>query len=303
MKALALSLAILFVAVSAPAHSQPTKPKTEKKNDPPKKQKEDDLPDVGFQIPEETSAEVKAVMTENAQRLFAKQASDRVKAAHVLGELGEKGKPVRIVLCRAMLDPETTVRVAAADALKNIDAKMQYLAVALMTEEATAKRAELYQKIKKLEDDGVPLSPIVAHFAVRSAAAGEETTLIQLLTVLGSIARNDIAACDLLAGALDNKSLSVRSTALKELPRMKHGKLVVKKIILLLNIDSSENRIAAIEALTSLADESTEEILAVAIAGQRYHKEERVRKAVEIGLNKLQNREKPSTSSPEQEKK
>jgi hypothetical protein len=41
-------------------------------------------PDVAFQIPEETSGEVKALIQDNARRLFDKKASERVKAAHVL---------------------------------------------------------------------------------------------------------------------------------------------------------------------------------------------------------------------------
>jgi hypothetical protein len=297
MRACAVPLAILCVTLSTPSFAQKDKPKPMKEDAPAKQQKkEDDLPDVAFQVPEETPAEVKAVIKDNALRLFAKQPSERVKAAQVLGELGEKGKPVRILLCRTMLDSDATVRVAAADALKSIDPKMQFLAVALLTEENSVKRQELFQKIKKLEDDGAPLSPLIAHFVVQSAVAKDDAGLIQLITVLGSIARNDLAACEVIASALDNKSQAVRQTALKELPRMKHGKLVVNKIILLLNIDVAENRIAAIEALAALADDSTEEILAVAIAGQRYHKEESVRKAVEVGLNKLQNREKPATN-------
>jgi hypothetical protein len=314
MKVFALALVVLCVNFSATATAQRGGDKPQKEKDPPKPQKkEDDLPDVAFQIPEETRGEVKAVIKDNAQRLFDKKAAERVKAAQVLGELGEQGKPVRILLCRAMLDADATVRVAAADALKSIDPKMQYLAVALITEdpaeevsiskrqELLQKRQELLQKIKKLEDDGAPLSPLIAQLAIQSAAAEDESGLKLLLSILGSIARNDLAACNLIASALDNKSPSVRLTALKELPRMKHGKLVVRKIAVLLNTDVAENRIAAIEALTALADDSTEEILAAAIAGQRYHKDEGVRQAVDIGLNKLQNKEKTSKDSQKKE--
>jgi hypothetical protein len=42
-----------------------------------------------------------------------------------------------------------------------------------------------------------------------------------------------------------------------------------------------------------LADESTEEVIAVAIATQRYDDDENVRKAVEVALNKFQTRAKP----------
>jgi hypothetical protein len=94
-----------------------------------------------------------------------------------------------------------------------------------------------------------------------------------------------------MAAALANRDTRVRAVALKGLARMKHGKLAVAKILALLKIDTSANRIAAIETLAVLADESTEEIIAEAIAAQRYYDDKDVRGAVEAALNKLENKQ------------
>jgi HEAT repeat protein len=280
------------VAPPAPASELPLQ-----KEPRPKAKIESDLPDVAFDIPTETSGQIKAIMVENVQRLFEKKAkaSERIKAAQVLGELGAQGMPVRIALCQVMLDKDVTVREAAADALKKIDPKMQFLAVAVLTDESLRERKELLQKIKKLEDDGAPLSPLIAHFTVRCKEVGDDAGLIEHLAVLSTIGKNELTVCRLTATALDHRNAEVRLVALKALPRMKHGKLFVERITRFLSKNSTETpeiRIAAIEALSELADQSTEEILAEAIAGQRYHKDERVRKAVEVGLNKIENRAK-----------
>ena len=80
---------------------------------------------------------------------------------------------------------------------------------------------------------------------------------------------------------------------MRGLAHMKHGKLAVPKILALLRTETPLNRIAAMETLAALADESTEEIVAEAIAAQRYHKEESVRRAVDAALNKLENKQNP----------
>jgi HEAT repeat protein len=85
----------------------------------------------------------------------------------------------------------------------------------------------------------------------------------------------------------------VRRSAIQALARMKHGGLAVHPLIALLNTDTDENRVAAIHTLAAVADKNTEEIIAVAIARQRYHKAEKVRRAVEKALNKLENKRNP----------
>src|SRR5207245_6608740 len=163
------------------------------------KKKQQDLPDVSLVIPADTRPEVKAIIKENVINLRSKRVSERVKAAEVLGELKEEGKPVRGLLCRAMLDSSASVRVAAADALKNIDPKMQYLAVTLVSEKDFGRLATLLGNIQKLEDDGEPLAPLVADGAIRSAAANNANLLASELATLSHIARNDLPSCKLIA--------------------------------------------------------------------------------------------------------
>jgi hypothetical protein len=257
------------------------------------KKKDDDLPDVGLEIPPETRPEVKAILRDNWLRLYSKSASERAKAAQVLGELGEQGKPVRRVLCWVMLDPIESVRVAAADALKKIDPRIQYLAVALVTEQDDFKRRDLLVRIQQLKDDGEPLTPLVATWAGRSSLAGKVIQLQQELTTLSFIATKDRESYKLIFSALSNRDEGVRRSALQALPRMKHGRQAVPAIIALLQTDTTANRLAAIRALPALADESNEERITAAIARLRYHSDQEIRKAVEIALNQIQVKVKP----------
>jgi hypothetical protein len=283
-----------------PRGEQPSQPQQEKPkpDDPPKAipgqaKNGDDLPDVSLQIPEETRPEVKAILKANASALSSRQSSERVKAAEVLGELGEQGKPARGPLCRAMLDRVRAVCEAAADALKKIDPKMQYLAVTLLAEKDPFRLMSLLREIQKLEDDGEPLAPLVAHGVKVSAVNNVPGLLALELETLSHIGRNDLPSFKLVLAALSNQDAQIRVIALQGLARMKHGKLAVRKILTLLKTDIPGIRVAAIKVLTVLADESTEEIIAAAIAAQRYHEAEIVRQAVEVALNKLENGQKP----------
>jgi hypothetical protein len=282
-----LSLLLAF-ALACSASSQSNQGKQQQK------QKKDDLPDVALVIPEETRPEVKAILKSNAVSLVTGKSAERAKAAVTLGELGEQGKPVRGLLCRAMLDPVPSVRVAAADALKLIDAKTQYLAVGLVTAQTSPERLRLFGQIRKLEADGEPLAPLVAHYTV--VEAGERApypgVVEEGVGALSSIGRNDVLSCRLLVTALDNKNPLVRRAAMQTIGNMKHGKLAVKKILALLTVEGAENRVAAIQALAALADASDEEMIAEAVAAQRYHPQENVRQAVEVALNKMKDKSK-----------
>lgn len=300
-------VAIAFAApapVPAPPASKPTQedksvprrkltaPSVTKSQTPKaKQQQKDDLPDVSLVVPEDASPADKTFLKDKALALSSKRLSERLRAAQVLGELGEKGKPVRGLLCRTMLlDPAPAVRVAAADALKNIDSKMHYLAVTLLTEKSTFALIALLAKIQKLEEDGEPLAPLVAYGAIDAARRrNAESLLIAELTALSHIARNDLAACRLITRALTNTNAPVRATAMRGLARMKHGKLTVRQVISLLKTDPT-NRIIAIETLTVLADESTEEIITDAISAHRYDERADVRQAVETARNELENK-------------
>jgi len=260
------------------------------------KKKGDDLPDVALQIPEDVRPELRALLKAQALALSSRSARERIKAASVLGELGEQGAPARGLLCRAMLDPSPVVRVAAADALKSIDPKIHFLAVALMADRAAAsdlnKRLEVLKKVRELKEDGWPLSPLVATDARGLALIARERTpqerlLVADLECLGAIARKDLAAARIITSELASQSPVVRRAALVALRDMKHGRLAVRHIIPMLRVEGDANRAAAVETLAALADESNEEIVAAAIAGQRYHDSETVRRAVELALNKI----------------
>jgi HEAT repeat protein len=265
--------------------------------------KEDDVPDVALVPPEETSTEMKRFIRVTALALSSPRASERLQAARTLGELGEQAREARRPLCAAMLDSHTAVRVAAADALKSIDPRMHYLAVVLATEKVTnesdANRvAALLKRIQNLDDDGEPLAPLVAYVVKFSAANGTNDLLITSLTTLSRVGRKDLSSFRVVASALGHRDHYVRTIALRGLARMKHGKLAVARILALLRIDIPVNRVAAIETLVAVADESTEEIIAEAIHAQRYHNDEIVRRAVEAAENKLENKKLDSKRDP-----
>jgi HEAT repeat protein len=261
-----------------------------------KQKKEDDLPDPGLVPPPPTPPSVEALLRGNMLALQSKKPSERVQAARVLGGLGEEGKPARRLLCRAMLDPVIAVRVAAADALKNIDPRTHHQAVELkvaIDNNDAVRVATLLEMIQKLEDDGEPLAPLVAHVAKLSASTGTNALLTSALTTLSRIGRKDLSSFLVIAAALTHRDPLVRAVALHGLVGMKHGRLAAPRILVLLKIDISANRIAAIEALTALADEGTEEIIYKAIHDQRYHPDAEVRQAVELAKIKLENKQNP----------
>jgi hypothetical protein len=280
---------------------QADKPK-EVNRDEERKKKEPDLPDVSFVVPEETRGELKAIIKREANNLRSRNSSERRKAAEVLGELGPDGKPVRGLLVRAMLnryEPDTTVQFAAGDALKKIDPRAQFLAVSLIKDEQPSERIKLLRSVQRLGDEGEPLSILVAECATRSAASNRNRSsndvaiLSQALTTLSHIASKDRGACRFIAWDLGNPSETVRRSAIEGLARMKHGGLEISKLMDLLVRDVPENQVAVIQTLVALADKTTEQAIARVVARQRYHRDERVRRAVEEGLNKLRNRRDP----------
>jgi hypothetical protein len=116
---------------------------------------------------------------------------------------------------------------------------------------------------------------------------------MQSVITLSHVARNNLQAFKLVATGLDNSDTSIRFTTLQAVSRMKHGPTVVNKIVKLLKTDAPYIRSAAMEALTTLVDDSNEELITEAISSQRYHEDASVRRAVEIAMNKLQNKKKP----------
>jgi HEAT repeat protein len=204
------------------------------------------------------------------------------------------------------------VRVAAADALKAVDSKTSRLALELMEKNGDVRGA-LSDTILKLGEDGEPLAPLVAYYALQSGGLQEadlqrriaeklrrkeeihsltssNETLGPQLIVLARIAGKDLAACKLIASALSNPDPGVRRVAIDLLAEMKHGALAISRIISLLKSDHDDNRLAAIKTLVALADKSTEEIITAAVTDQRLDKNGKIRDAVDDALNKLQNK-------------
>jgi hypothetical protein len=236
-------------------------------------------------------------------------ASQRAKAARTLGKLGPEARAVRGLLVYRMLnrnERNEEVRVAAADALKNVDPRMHYLAVDLLTEKNPFAIRALLDKVQALKEDAYPLSPIIADFIYRlsesqSAVVPRQQPFIEAaadlavaLTVLSHIATQNEPAYKLIASKLKNPADAVRHSAIEGLARMKHGASAVKTLIGMLNprAEKPPNLIAVIETLVILAEPSTDEDIQKAInrAEVKYHTDKSVRSAVEKAENDLENK-------------
>jgi hypothetical protein len=88
MKRSVLLTGVLAVALFVPGTAKAQKTKQGKKGQ--------ELPDVALVIPEDTRPEVRAIIKENVINLRSKKASERRKAAEVLGELKEAGQGIAL---------------------------------------------------------------------------------------------------------------------------------------------------------------------------------------------------------------
>src|SRR5688572_18814139 len=95
-----LAACLVFVTASADADppKQPGNPKGSKTPAGPL------LPKIEERIPVDASPELRALLKQNVDTLRSTTAktAERVRAAGVLGELGEKGRPASRFLCEAM---------------------------------------------------------------------------------------------------------------------------------------------------------------------------------------------------------
>jgi HEAT repeat protein len=279
MPRIACAAACLIVLVSH-VHAQTGNKKAPTKKDA-------DLPNVALVIPEETRPEVKAILKEQVIALRSKKAADRKKGAEVLGELGVPAKPARRLLCGLLLDQSEPVRVAAADALKNIDTTLHQFAVELATGGGGLGNGTTIERIGELKDEGEPLTPLVYRATVQCVASNNVFALQKCITTLSRIARNDQDVCKIIMTGLSHSNADVRLTAVRVLPSMKHGKQAVPKLLALLRPDAGGGPGVVIVALAELSDPSNEETITKAISAQRYHQDPYVRKAVESSLNKI----------------
>ena len=179
-----------------------------------------------------------------------------------------------------------------------IDPKIQSLAVELalhypLYDPQAPNPAPIYEQIIPLEEEAEALTPLLLYSIKLSETHGNVQALCGQLDVLGHIAKDDELAYKAMLASLDQGDAGVRLHALKALAGMKQGPSAVPKIIKLLDRDQPKNRVAAIEALSRLANPSNKEAILEAVRKQRYNPDPDVRKAEEVGMLMLEGGEKP----------
>lgn len=271
-------------------------------NPSPQAKKKTEAPDVSLVIPAETRPEIKAILNRAASDMRSADAKTRIRGAQMVGELKEEGKPIRQILCRRMLDPVPSVRVAAADALREIDPEIQRMAVDLTAARPETVTSRMLREVAKNGDAAEPLMPIIRNLADLWAASNarpstREEMLNECITTLAAISPNDITVYRYLATALDNPDVDIRANAIQALMRMKHRVNAVPRLLGLLKADPP-TRILVVQALAILADSSNEEVIEAGISKYRYDEKPEVRQAVEKAMNDLKQKKTGGGNAP-----
>ena len=252
----------------------------------------------------------------------SKKATERAKAAEALGALGASGMTARRDLCQAMMDSAPDVRTAAADALKKIDEPMYKLATAIYIK--TDDIAIIHAEQQGVNAE--PLTPLiikVANNALDSVTAPapkpaasemrelhkkvlEADNIYRLcLSALCEIAKSDPAASKLIIGGLsyqipvsghadsrirkdcETMSIFTRHFTIGCVRKLANVKPAIKPLQNVVNSDTTENRIAAIEALAAVANNDNKSAVKKALESHRSDKDPSVRQAIDAALTRL----------------
>jgi len=259
---------------------------------------------------DEPSPEVRAQIKLHTTTLrTSKKAAERQKAADALGAMGASAKSARRDLCQSMLDGATSVRGAAADALKKVDEPMYKLATAIFINVEVAA----IRQAGGMKDAAEPLTPLVLSVAgkalanIQALAARKEVghpmpQQLELhrecMTSLAEIAKSDVGANRLLIAALafqlppvqpsyPDYSRQTRTVALRGVRGMANVKQGLKVFQSLAATDDRANRIAAIEILTDIIDNDNRPAIKKTIESMRFDNDAEVRKAIDAAMKKI----------------
>jgi hypothetical protein len=156
------------------------------------------------------------------------------------------------------------------------------------------------QRIQSLGPDGEPLVPIVARhlslWKLQLPPNGQqfaplhraEHNMAACVKTLAAIAPDDLHVNDLVIGLLRNSNLAARHAALQVVPVLKHAREAFGSLKPLAKPGFPEPvRLAAIEALVSIADKDNDVFISKFLAKMRYDRSPAVRQAVETAVESL----------------
>ncbi|MBN9518510.1 hypothetical protein J0H58_08325 [bacterium] len=247
--------------------------------------------------------ETKAVISKLKDEAKNKSASTRASAYKSMGELGTSGASLRRALCDGMLDPAVTVRTAAADALKKIDAPLYKSAMAIYIDkdmQAVAKAANSGSRAEPL----VPLIlPIVAQFSpmasqpITASTRQEQLAAINLaranletsLRTLVAIAPDDELVNKGVISMLTNTQAGNRAVAVDLVGRVKNRKLALPTLVALAGNarEPDATRVKAVLLLPEVCDENTRPRARRTVEAVRLDSSRTVREAAETALRRL----------------
>ncbi|QEL17387.1 HEAT repeat domain-containing protein [Limnoglobus roseus] len=233
---------------------------------------------------DQPSPEMKAIIKTALSYLKEKKAEDRVKGADMLAELGENAKGNRRDLCEALVDKNAKVRVAAADAMKKIDAEACKTALKIIIDRD-------YQAVNDLRTVGTKaahFTPLVLDYLkyTLTLKAGTERIglMVTAMRALTAIGPDDETANNAVLSGITSTDYTVRLTAVEACTTLTYAKKHTKTLLKLSQTDELTVRLAAIEALVAVADTATRKQIESTLSGMRFDKEERVRESVEKAL-------------------
>jgi len=208
--------------------------------------------------------------------------ADRLKAIGAVAQLGPRGKAASRALCESLLDSNTRVRLAAAEALDRVNPALHRLVIPIMVDKELENRLECARKIGELGPEGKPAVPVVVYFKQQYRGGG------LTVEVLAAIAPDDKAVTAKVAAWLtsDNDPY-VRLAAVKVLPHMAGAKDHVRALVQVLRGDAVDAvRAAAASALGDLGADTKDADRLLRMA--KTDASAQVREAAERALEKMQ---------------
>ncbi|AMV25793.1 HEAT repeat protein [Gemmata sp. SH-PL17] len=245
---------------------------------------------------DDLTPETKALIAKLREDTKSKTIATRTSAYKALGELGEKAKGHRRILCEGMLDSNTSVRTAAADALKKVDEPIYKLALGIVID----KRDEHFRAAAKLGAHAEPLAPLIlAHATALVPVASKEpgtiengkarTSVCAAVGALAAIAPDDQRVNQAVIAMLGNPSVTLRECALGHVAPLKNKKLALKGVLTIAGAmtEGPVVRARAVALVPLLVDENTAPATKKTLTGLRFDTEGLVREAVAKALDDI----------------
>ncbi len=243
---------------------------------------------------DDLTPETKALIAKLREDTKSKTIATRTSAYKALGELGEKAKGHRRILCEGMLDSNTSVRTAAADALKKVDEPIYKLALGIVID----KRDEHFRAAAKLGAHAEPLAPLIlAHATALVPVASKggfesfnaQDSVCAAVGALAAIAPDDQRVNQAVIAMLGNPSETLRRCALGHVAQLKNKKLALKGVLTIAKTinEGPVVRAQATALVPLLVDENTAPTTKKTLTGLRFDTEGLVREAVAKALDDI----------------